>query len=82
MAYPDADGLAINVAEGETERGWESPHRRVANLPTERWHDLHLWKSWLAEDAMAAGVSFFARKLVPILRDLTSLYLAIIPPTR
>ena len=30
---------------------------------------------------MAAGVSF-ARELVSILRDLTSLYPAIIPPTR
>jgi hypothetical protein len=80
VAYPDADGLAIDVADGEAERGWEALHRRVANLPTERWHDLHLWKSWPAEDAMASGVSFARESMVPVLGDLAPLYLAIIPP--
>ena len=35
-----------------------------------QWHDLHIWREWPAEEAIAMGQPFAMRELVPVLVDL------------
>jgi hypothetical protein len=54
--------------------GWESLASIVATLPEGKWHDLHVWREWPAEEAVAAGQPFALHAMVPVLRDLAATY--------
>lgn len=73
--------LVIRSGESE-EQGWDALNGHLRALPADKWHDLHIWRSWPAEEAIEAGVSFARNALVPVLSDLARLYLSIIDPSR
>jgi len=60
-------------------QGISALHDRLASLPDNAWHDLHLWRSWPTDEAIAAGPSFAGDSVVPVLTDLARLYLQIVP---
>lgn len=42
---------------------------------------LHIWRTWPAEEAIAAGPSFATEALLPVLGDLFDLYLDVVLAT-
>ena len=53
-------------------RGWDAFSDELDALPKDVWQNIHLWRSWPAEDAIRAGVGFArmaARSLAPRRRD-------------
>lgn len=73
LVLRDSTGLKI----GE---GWPGLHERLRNLQADRWHDVLIWRSWPAEDAVAAGRSFATSELLPVLSGLASVYLDVVGP--
>ena len=45
-----------------------------------QWVDLHIWRTWPAAEAVAAGQPFALPELAPFLLDLGRLYLEAIGP--
>ena len=89
--YPGADGDRFEVGfEGETlvtkrggkavGEGWDGLVALLEDLPKDKWHNFHILRLWPAEVAIAAGVGFAHESIVPVLRDLSELYLAIVRP--
>jgi hypothetical protein len=58
--------------------GWDAVVERLAELPPDKWHNLHLWRTWRKDAAIAAGPSFAGGELIPVLTDLTRVYLDIV----
>ena len=46
------------------------------------WHDLHVWREWPAEEAIAMGQPSALREVVPVLVDLAHVYLDTLWPGR
>jgi hypothetical protein len=63
-------------------RGWDAFSDELDALPGDVWQNIHLWRSWPAEDAIRAGVGFARMELVPLLRDVAVVYLRIVAPHR
>lgn len=71
--------LVLRSPEGvEVARGWDGLLAHLASLPNQQWHDLHVWRSWPAEEAIDGGPSFAGDTLVPVLADLARVYLDVI----
>ncbi len=57
----------------------------LRDVPEGTWRDIHLWRSWPAQEAMAAGGAFASASMLPVLEDLARLYLRVVAsagPTR
>ena len=67
--------IARNVDGGEAARGWPDVQALLLSAPPTEWVDLHLVKTWPADEAIAAGQAFADRALMPVLLDLAPLYL-------
>lgn len=75
----EGEALVLRDSGGEQVGiGWEALADRVTALPADAWHDLHVWREWPAEQAIAAGQPFAARELEPVLLALAEVYLDII----
>jgi len=61
-------------------RGWDAVVGHLLAAPKQSWVDLHLWRSWPADVAIAAGRSFAIDSLLPVLRSITDVYLDILAP--
>jgi hypothetical protein len=59
-------------------RGWDELAASLAAAPKDKWVDLHLWRTWPADEAIAAGQPFAMRELMPVLVDLGRIYLDVI----
>lgn len=70
--------LVIDDADGGRGYGFDELVERLEALPGDRWADLHLWRTWPAEEAVTAGRSFAFDELIPVLSDLTAIYLDIV----
>ena len=60
--------------------GWGALLDRLSRLDRTKWHDLHIWREWPAEDAIAMGQPFAVREVVPVLVDLAVVYLDTVWP--
>ena len=56
-------------------REWDFVADTLAAIPAALWVDLHIWRTWPAEEAVAVGQPFALRELAPVLTDLAELYL-------
>lgn len=75
----DGDDLVFRSPAGaEVFRGWEAARHHLESLSAEVWHDLHIWRTWPADEAIAAGPSFATEALAPVLTDLAEMYLLVI----
>jgi hypothetical protein len=70
----------VVLRDGSERRGWLTIVELLEALPQDRWHNLHIWRSWPDTEAMDAGVSFARSAMVPVLRDLARLYVEVVPP--
>lgn len=59
-------------------RGFAALRHHLEQLPTTTWHDMHVWRSWPAQQAIAAGPRFARDALVPILEDLARIYVGVV----
>jgi hypothetical protein len=59
-------------------RGWEALRHHLEQLSEEEWHNLHIWRSWTAEEAIDAGPTFAGDAIAPVLLDLGATYLEIV----
>lgn len=59
-------------------RGWDALAGLLSALPEGVWHDLHVWREWPADEAIAAGQPFALRAMVPGLLDLAAVYEVVI----
>ena len=55
---------------------------RLTKLDRTTWHDLHIWREWPAEEAIAMGQPFALREVAPVLLDLARVYLDTVWPGR
>jgi hypothetical protein len=60
--------------------GWEALLDRLLTLDRTKWHDLHIWREWPAEEAIAMGQRFALREVAPALVDLARVYLDTVWP--
>ena len=87
---PQADAAGNPIESSEPQvlgHGWGDLIARLGAAPVDRWWDLHIWKSWPKDDALAGGRTFAFDELSPVLRDLAGCYLdvvraALAEPTR
>lgn len=71
--------LVFRSFQGEERfRGWESLRHHLEQLPGDEWHNLHIWRTWPAEEAIAAGPAFAGDQLAPVLLDLGATYLEVV----
>ena len=71
--------LVFRSFEGtELFRGWESLRHHLEQLPENAWQNLHIWRTWPAEEAIAAGPAFAGDAIAPVLLDLGATYLEVI----
>ncbi len=65
------DGRLVIRAGGDqgpvVARGADELGRLLRGLPTDTWHDLHIWRSWPASQAIAAGGAFAHDSMLPVL---------------
>jgi hypothetical protein len=59
-------------------RDWAALTSALRDLPLGKWHDLHIWREWPAEEAIAAGQPFALRSMAPVLLDLAAVYEAVV----
>ena len=62
--------------------GWDALLDRLSTLDRTTWHDLHIWREWPAEEAIAMGQPFALREVAPVLVDLARVYLDTVWPGR
>ena len=62
----------------ELGRGWDDVRATLRALPAGTWHELHLWRWWPADEAVAAGRAFAYDALAPLLLDVAGLYLEVV----
>lgn len=73
------NGILVLRREGsEVARGWDGLSNALAGLPEGQWHDLHVWRQWPADEAIAAGHRFAVSVMLPVLLDLARVYEAVI----
>ena len=71
-------GLLVTDADtGGRESGWPALVGRLERLPGGAWHNFHFWRSWPADEAIAAGPTFAGDVMVPVLSDLARIYLVV-----
>jgi hypothetical protein len=73
--------LVLRSGSSELAVGWDGLVDALEDLPTDKWHDFHIWRSWPASDAIAAGPSFAREAMSPVLADLARVYLDILHRT-
>ena len=80
-ALIEADVLVARDSRGEeVARGWDGVIALLREAPVDQWVDLHLVKTWPADEAIAAAQPFAVRELLPVLFDLAPLYLEMLEP--
>jgi hypothetical protein len=62
--------------------GWDAVLDRLSTLNRTAWHDLHIWREWPAEEAIAMGQPFALREVAPVLTDVARVYLDTVWPGR
>ena len=72
--------IARDATGEEVARGWDAVIALLREAPVDQWVDLHLVKTWPADDAIAAAQPFAQRELLPVLLDLAPLYLEMLDP--
>jgi hypothetical protein len=82
VAGLDEEGLVVRRDGQIVGRGWDAFSDVLEAWPKDDWLNLHLWRSWPAEEAIEAGVGFAHEVLVPLLRDVAALYLWVVAPHR
>ena len=70
--------LVFERTDGGKIVGWAAFADHLASLPIQTWHNLHIWRTWDAVDAVAAGREFATQALGPVLRDLARVYLMVV----
>jgi hypothetical protein len=60
--------------------GWDALLDRLSRLDRTAWHDLHVWREWPADEAIAMGQPFALREVAPVLVDLGRVYLDTVWP--
>ena len=76
--------LVLRAVDGgrRLTKGWDALLDRLAKLDRRTWHDLHIWREWPAEEAIAMGQPFALREVGPVLVDLARVYLDTVWPRR
>jgi hypothetical protein len=69
----DRDGAVVGV-------GWPWLQGLLESLAVADWHECFVWRTWPADDAIAAGPSFASEGLLPVLTDLARIYLDVVGP--
>lgn len=73
------DGTLVLCRDGaEIARGWDGLAKELEALSEEEWHDLHIWRQWPADEAIAAGHPFAVSVMLPVLLDLARVYESVI----
>jgi len=70
--------LLVDRNGSEVGRGWDRLVEILEGLPAAVWHDLHIWRSWPADEAIAAGHAFATLEILPVLDSMMDLYLDIV----
>jgi hypothetical protein len=79
-------GFVARVVEGSLQADdgfsitWDEIAHRLDALPSNRWFNLHIWRSWPATEAMTLGPRFALEELMPVLGSLADVYLDIVSP--
>jgi hypothetical protein len=76
--HVDGGDLIIEPGTSAGESGWPSLLERLERLPNSAWHNFHIWRSWPADVAIAAGPSFAGDVMVPVISDLARIYLTFV----
>jgi hypothetical protein len=63
---------------GVAAEGWDGLVHLLEKLPATEWHDLHFWREWPSDEAVAMGQPFAHRALAPVLTDLARIYIEVI----
>jgi hypothetical protein len=71
------NGTLVAAEGGPAIDGWDGFADHLEQLPEDSWHDLHIWKSWSAEEAIEAGQPFAMSSIFPVLHDLAEVYLMV-----
>ena len=76
------DGIPVTRDAGNhaVGRGWDDVVKGLGRAPLRSWANLHIWRSWPAPEAIAAGRPFAVEALLPVLESLTGVYLDIVEP--
>jgi hypothetical protein len=73
------DGTLVLRRDGaEFARGWDGLVDTLEALPEGEWRDLHVWRQWQSEEAIAAGHAFAVSVMLPVLLDLARVYESVI----
>ena len=79
VALLEGDALVVRQDGQVIGEGWDALCAKLESLPEdEDWQDLHIWRSWPAQEAIDSGVGFARTAMVPALRDIAALYLRIV----
>jgi hypothetical protein len=78
--FEDGELVIRDLAGAEHGRGWDALQARLQALPTDVWHDLHLYRTWPAREAIERGRDFAAGEITPLLSDLAKVYLDVVGP--
>jgi hypothetical protein len=70
--------LVMRRGGAEIARGWDDLADTLEALPDGEWHDLHVWRQWPAEEAIAAGHPFAVSVMLAVLLDLARIYESVI----
>lgn len=81
VAGPEDGELLVRASDGKVENGFESVASRLEAQPEDAWRSVHVWRTWEADEALAAGPSFADDALLPVTNDLFDFYLDMIGPT-
>ena len=81
-AHIEDGDLVVRSTDGrKLGSGWGLLLDRLEALDRTKWHDLHVWREWSAEAAIAMGQPFALREVSPVLVDLARVYLATVWPS-
>ncbi len=83
-ARPEDGALVLRAVDGgrRLAKGWDALLDRLSKLDRTTWHDLHIWREWPAEEAIAMGQPFALREVPQVLLDLATVYLDTVWPGR
>jgi hypothetical protein len=74
----DGEIVLRDHSGSERVRGFAAMRHYLEQLPADTWHDVHVWRSWPAHEAIAAGPTFAREALIPVLEDLGRIYIGIV----
>jgi hypothetical protein len=85
VANLESDELVIRATSNEAlviGEGIDDLRSLLEGIDPGSWRDIHIWRSWPAHEAIAAGGAFAHDAMLPVLEGLAKLYLRVVPGSR